>query len=76
VILALLFICAYKLKAQNGAKPKAMEDISNVNRLHMDGFSNYAINQHTDISLPTIRKYLNRVRERDFADEQLLAMDY
>lgn len=58
-----------------GAKPKAMEDIRSVIRLHKDGFSNYAIHEHTGISLPTIRKYLNRLRELDFTGEQLLAMD-
>jgi hypothetical protein len=36
-----------------GAKPKAMEDIKAVIRLHRDGFSNYAINEYTGISLPT-----------------------
>lgn len=58
-----------------GAKPKAMEDIRSVIRLHKDGFSNYAINEHTGISLPTIRKYLNRLKELDFTGEQLLALD-
>ena len=36
-----------------GAKPKAMEEIRSVIRLHKDGFSNYAISEHTGISLPT-----------------------
>lgn len=58
-----------------GAKPKAMEDIRSVIRLHKDRFSNYAINEHTGISLPTIRKYLSRLKELDFTWEQLLAMD-
>lgn len=58
-----------------GAKPKAMEEIRSVIRLHKGGFSNYAINEHTGISLPTIRKYLNRVKELDFTCEQLLALD-
>lgn len=58
-----------------GAKPKAMEDIRSVIRLHKDGFSNYAINEHTGISLPTIRKYLNRLKELDFTGEQLLALN-
>lgn len=58
-----------------GAKPKAMEDIRSVIRLHKDGFSNYAINEHTGISLPTIRKYLNRLKELGITGEQLLAMD-
>lgn len=58
-----------------GAKPKAMEDIRSVIRLHNDGFSNYAINEHTGISLPTIRKYLNRLKELDFTAGQLLALD-
>lgn len=48
-----------------GAKPKAMEEIRSVIRLCKDGFSNYAINEHTGISLPTIRKYLNRLKEVD-----------
>lgn len=58
-----------------GAKPKAMEDIRSVIRLHKDGFSNYAINEHTGISLPTIRKYLSRLKGLDFSAEQLLALD-
>ena len=58
-----------------GAKPKAMEDIRSVIRLHKDGFSNYAINEHTGISLPTIRKYLNRVKQVDYTLEELLSLD-
>lgn len=58
-----------------GAKPKAMEDIKAVIRLHRDGFSNYAINEHTGISLPTIRKYLKRIKEVDCPLEQLLSLD-
>ncbi len=58
-----------------GAKPKAMEDIRSVIRLHQDGFSNYAIQEHTGISLPTIRKYLNRLKEVDYTLEALLALD-
>ena len=58
-----------------GAKPKAMEEIRSVIRLHKDGFSNYAINEHTGISLPTIRKYLKRLKEVGFNAEVLLALD-
>lgn len=58
-----------------GAKPKAMEEIRSVIRLHKDGFSNYAINEHTGISLPTIRKYLTRLKEVDLSAEELLALD-
>lgn len=58
-----------------GAKPKAMEEIRSVIRLCKDGFSNYAINEHTGISLPTIRKYLNRLKEVDVSMEELLAMN-
>lgn len=58
-----------------GAKPKAMEEIRSVIRLHKDGFSNYAINEHTGISLPTIRKYLNRLKQVDFSLDELLALD-
>ena len=58
-----------------GAKPKAMEDIRSVIRLHKDGFSNYQINEHTGISLPTIRKYLNRVKQLDLGLEELLSLE-
>lgn len=52
-----------------------MEDIRSVIRLHGDGFSNYAINEHTGISLPTIRKYLNRLKEVNCPLEELLSLD-
>lgn len=58
-----------------GAKPKAMEEIRSVIRLNKEGFSNYAINEHTGISLPTIRKYLNRLKQVDLSAEELLALD-
>lgn len=58
-----------------GAKPKAMEDIRSVIRLHRDGFSNYAINEHTGISLPTIRKYLRRLQDGELSAEQVLSLD-
>jgi transposase len=58
-----------------GAKPKAMEDIKAVIRLHRDGFSNYAIQEYTGISLPTIRKYLNKVKQQDITADQVLALD-
>ena len=58
-----------------GAKPKAMEDIRSVIRLHKDGFYNYAIHEHTGTSLPTIRKYLSRLKKLDFSAEQLLVLD-
>ncbi|MGN6214531.1 hypothetical protein [Parafilimonas sp.] len=51
-----------------------MEEIRSVIRLYKDGFSNYAINEHTGISLPTIRKYLNRLKEADVSLEELLTM--
>lgn len=58
-----------------GAKPKAMEEIRSVIRLHKNGFSNYAISEHTGISLPTIRKYFNRLKQVNLSPEELLSLD-
>jgi transposase len=58
-----------------GAKPKAMEDIKAVIRLNRDGFSNYAINEYTGISLPTIRKYLRKLKQANLSPEQALSLD-
>lgn len=59
-----------------GAKPKAMEEIKTVIRLHRDGFSNYAIQERTGISLPTIRKYLRRLKEVELFAEEALKLDH
>jgi transposase len=58
-----------------GAKPKAMEDIKAIIRLSRDGFSNYAINEYTGISLPTIRKYLKVIKQASLTADQALTLD-
>lgn len=57
------------------AKSTAMEDIRQIIRLNRDGFSNYAIAEHTGCSLPTIRKYLRRLEEASLSAAEALKMD-
>jgi len=58
-----------------GAKSAAMDDIRQVIRLNRDGFSNYAIEEHTAISIPTIRKYLRRLEHAIISAAEALKMD-
>jgi transposase len=44
-------------------------------RLNRDGFSNYAIAEHTGCSLPTIRKYLRRLDDAGISPADALKMD-
>jgi hypothetical protein len=41
----------------------------------MDGFSNYVIDEHSSLSLPTNMKHLDRPKELDFVGTQLPAED-